>query len=109
MPDDVDARSEEVLPDRHAAMVTYCSKEACPNTGNVAALLSCAGDTIVRTYKEGIHDAIAAGLATESTTATRRAWLNRWAQRGGGAAARTRAVPSRRCRGPGRWVRRGRL
>lgn len=63
---DVAEQAAELLPDKSAAIVTYCSNEACPNSGNVAALLSRDGYTNVRKYKEGIQDWAAAGLPTES-------------------------------------------
>jgi len=58
--------ADEVLPDRNAAIVTYCSNTACPNSGNVATQLSNAGYTNVRKYREGIQDWVEAGLPTES-------------------------------------------
>jgi len=63
---DVAERAGELLPDKSAAIVTYCSNEACPNSGNVAALLSREGYTNVRKYRDGIQDWAAAGLPTES-------------------------------------------
>lgn len=64
--DDVADRASELLPDKAALIVTYCSNEACPNSGNVATLLTKAGYTNVRKYKEGIQDWVDAGLPTES-------------------------------------------
>ncbi|MGL5809899.1 MAG: rhodanese-like domain-containing protein [Nocardioides sp.] len=55
-----------VLPNRRAAIVTYCSNEACPNSRNVARLLTAAGYTDVRTYPAGIQDWVAAGLPVET-------------------------------------------
>jgi rhodanese-related sulfurtransferase len=59
-------RAAGVLPDRDAPIVTYCSNPACPNSGQVADLLTRAGYTDVRKYKEGIEDWVAAGLPVES-------------------------------------------
>jgi rhodanese-related sulfurtransferase len=64
--DAVADRAGELLPDRHAAIVTYCSNTACPNSGNVATRLSEAGYTNVRKYREGIQDWVEAGLPTET-------------------------------------------
>ncbi|MBC6451052.1 rhodanese-like domain-containing protein [Actinokineospora xionganensis] len=64
---DVDAQAPTLLPDRHAAVVTYCSNLACPNSGQVAERLTGLGYTNVRKYGEGIEDWVAAGLPTESS------------------------------------------
>ncbi len=64
--DDVADRASELLPDKSALIVTYCSNEACPNSGTVATLLTKAGYTNVRKYKEGIQDWVDAGFPTES-------------------------------------------
>lgn len=63
---DVDARAATVLPDRDAAIVTYCSNTACPNSGQVAERLAALGYTNVRKYREGIEDWVGAGLPTVS-------------------------------------------
>lgn len=63
---DVDARAATVLPDRDAAIVTYCSNTACPNSGQVAERLTALGYTNVRKYREGIEDWVSAGLPTMS-------------------------------------------
>jgi rhodanese-related sulfurtransferase len=63
---DVAARAPELLPDRDAAIVTYCSDEGCPNSGQVAERLRGLGYTNVRKYKEGIADWAGAGLPVES-------------------------------------------
>ena len=63
---EVAGRAGEVLPDRAAAIVTYCSNPACPNSGRVADRLTALGYTHVRKYKEGIEDWVGAGLPTES-------------------------------------------
>lgn len=63
---DVDAQASTVLPDRDAAIVTYCSNLACPNSGQVADRLTSLGYTNVRKYREGIQDWAEAGLPTET-------------------------------------------
>jgi len=65
---DVPARAAELLPDRTAAIVTYCSNPACPNSSQVASLLEGLGYRNVRKYREGIEDWATAGLPLESTT-----------------------------------------
>ncbi len=63
---DVPAHALQLLPDKTAEIVTYCSNEACPNSQNVANLLNTAGYTNVRKYREGIQDWTEAGLPVES-------------------------------------------
>ena len=63
---DVDAQVSTVLPDRDAAIVTYCSNPACPYSGQVADRLTSLGYTNVRKYREGIQDWAEAGLPIES-------------------------------------------
>jgi len=63
---DVGAQAPILLPDRDAAIVTYCSNPACPNSGQVADRLTSLGYTDVRKYREGIQDWVEAGLPTES-------------------------------------------
>ncbi|MFI6522195.1 rhodanese-like domain-containing protein [Spirillospora sp. NPDC050679] len=65
-PGEVDGRAADVLPDKAAAIVTYCSNPACPNSGQVADRLTALGYTDVRKYREGIEDWVGAGLPTES-------------------------------------------
>ncbi|WP_345042829.1 rhodanese-like domain-containing protein [Streptomyces sannanensis] len=65
-PGEVDTRAAEVLPDRSASIVTYCSNSACPNSGQVAGRLIHLGYTDVRKYREGIQDWTDASLPTES-------------------------------------------
>lgn len=65
--DEARERAAEVLPDRSAAIVTYCSNVACPNSEGVARMLTSLGYTNVRKYREGIQDWVEAGLPTEST------------------------------------------
>ena len=66
-PDDVNDQAAALLPDRDAAIVTYCSNPACANSGQVAERLTALGYTNVRKYREGIQDWVQAGLPTEST------------------------------------------
>jgi rhodanese-related sulfurtransferase len=63
---EVDAQAAALLPDRDAAIVTYCTGPSCPNSGQVADRLTALGYTNVRKYREGIEDWTAAGLSTES-------------------------------------------
>jgi rhodanese-related sulfurtransferase len=63
---DVDAEAPTLLPDKDAAIVTYCSDPGCPNSGQVAQRLSALGYTDVRVYKAGIRDWTDAGLPIES-------------------------------------------
>jgi rhodanese-related sulfurtransferase len=63
---DVDAQAPTLLPNRDAAIVTYCSNPACPNSGQVADRLTSLGYTDVRKYREGIQDWVEAGLPTQS-------------------------------------------
>ena len=64
-PTEVDERAADALPDKSAPIVTYCSNEACPNSGQVAERLTALGYTDVRKYKEGIEDWEQAGLPLE--------------------------------------------
>ena len=64
-PGDVDALASAVLPDKNAAIVTYCTGPSCPNSGQVATRLTALGYTNVRKYAEGIEDWTAAALPTE--------------------------------------------
>ena len=70
--DDVEDRAATLLPDKNAAIVTYCSNTACPNSSQVAAMLTSLGYRNVRKYAEGIQDWVQAGLATESGIPTAR-------------------------------------
>ena len=67
--DDAKQRALEVLPDKDAAIVAYCSNAACPNSEGVARVLTSLGYTNVRKYREGIQDWVEAGLPTEATVA----------------------------------------
>lgn len=63
---DVAKLAGRLLPDRGAAIVTYCSNPACSNSQNVADRLVKAGYTNVRKYRDGIQDWVEAGLPVES-------------------------------------------
>jgi rhodanese-related sulfurtransferase len=63
---DVDRLAPVVLPDKDAAIVTYCSNTTCPNSGRVAERLVRLGYTNVRKYEAGIQDWVEAGLQVES-------------------------------------------
>jgi rhodanese-related sulfurtransferase len=65
---DVSERAAALLPDKAAAIVTYCSNPACPNSGRVADRLTALGYSNVRKYGDGIEDWVGAGLPTESNT-----------------------------------------
>jgi rhodanese-related sulfurtransferase len=66
---DVNEQAAELLPDKEALIVTYCSNAACPNSQAVANRLSALGYSNVRKYREGIQDWVTAGLPTEGTMA----------------------------------------
>lgn len=63
---DVDAEAAALLPDRSAAIVTYCSNPQCPNSQAVASRLEALGYSNVRKYREGIQDWVEAGLPIEA-------------------------------------------
>ncbi|MEV6065048.1 rhodanese-like domain-containing protein [Nocardia sp. NPDC052001] len=63
---DVETLAPRLLPDKTAAIVTYCSNAACPNSQNVAGKLERLGYTNVRKYRDGIQDWAEAGLPIES-------------------------------------------
>jgi len=62
-------RAPELLPDKDAGIVTYCSNTACRNSGIAASKLEAMGYTNVRKYAEGKQDWQAAGLALEAGAA----------------------------------------
>jgi rhodanese-related sulfurtransferase len=66
---DVDRLAPSLLPDKAAAIVTYCSNASCPNSQQVATRLATLGYTNVRKYRDGIQDWVAAGLPVETTLA----------------------------------------
>src|SRR5512139_2891729 len=53
---DVERLAPSLLPDEAAAIVTYCSNEACPNSQQVANRLARLGYTNARKYREGLQD-----------------------------------------------------
>ncbi|MEP7054806.1 MAG: rhodanese-like domain-containing protein [Actinomycetota bacterium] len=69
--EDVAGKAARLLPDRDAAIVTYCSNVACPNSGQVAAKLVQLGYTNVSKYAAGIQDWVEAGLPVETGAAKR--------------------------------------
>ena len=62
---DVAELAPRLLPDRAAAIVTYCSNTACRNSEVAAAQLRALGYTNVRKYAEGKQDWEEAGLPLE--------------------------------------------
>ena len=66
---EVEDLAAEALPDKDAAIVTYCSNAACANSQAVADRLERLGYTNVRKYRDGIQDWVAAGNPTEQTVA----------------------------------------
>ncbi len=64
--EDVEARVGELLPDKEAAIVTYCSNPACQNSTQVAVKLERLGYRNVRKYAAGIQDWVEAGLPTQT-------------------------------------------
>jgi rhodanese-related sulfurtransferase len=63
---DVANLAAALLPEKDAAIVTYCSNASCGNSQAVAVLLGKLGYTNVRKYREGIQDWVEAGLPVES-------------------------------------------
>jgi len=56
-------QAPELLPDKDAAIVTYCSNAACPNFEVAANRLTAMGYTDVRKYADGKQNWQDAGLA----------------------------------------------
>ena len=63
-------KARELVPDRNASIVTYCSNTACHNSHIAANQLIAMGYTDVRRYLEGKDDWVAAGLPLETSTPT---------------------------------------
>ncbi len=63
---DVETTAPQLLPDKSAAIVTYCSNASCSNSQQVATKLESLGYTNVRKYRDGIQDWTEAGLPVES-------------------------------------------
>jgi rhodanese-related sulfurtransferase len=66
--DRVDELAAEVLPDRDAVVVVYCSNTACQNSVVASRRLEQLGYSNVLEYIEGKQDWIEAGLPVEQTT-----------------------------------------
>jgi rhodanese-related sulfurtransferase len=64
--DSVTDEAPRLLPDKGAAIVTYCSNTACRNSEIAANQLLAMGYTNVRKYAEGKRDWVEAGLPLES-------------------------------------------
>ncbi|WP_028067502.1 rhodanese-like domain-containing protein [Solirubrobacter soli] len=66
--EEIAERAPELLPDKDAAIVTYCSNTACRNSDIAANQLTKLGYTNVRKYAEGKQDWQEAGfpLVTEA-------------------------------------------
>ena len=62
----VEELAPSLLPDKDAAIVTYCSNTACRNSGVAAAVLAKLGYTNVAKYAEGKQDWLEAGLPVET-------------------------------------------
>jgi rhodanese-related sulfurtransferase len=60
--EEVEERAAQVLPDKDALIVTYCSNTACQNSRIAAEKLTRLGYGDVRRYEEGKQDWIEAGL-----------------------------------------------
>ena len=63
--EEVQERAPELLPDKDALIVTYCSNTACQNSRIAAEKLAKLGYTDVRRYEEGKQDWSEAGLELE--------------------------------------------
>ena len=63
--EEVQERAPELLPDKDALIVTYCSNTACQNSRIAAEKLAKLGYTNVRRYEEGKQDWGEAGLELE--------------------------------------------
>ena len=61
----VEDRAPELLPDKDALIVTYCSNTACQNSRIAAEKLAKLGYTNVRRYEEGKQDWVEAGLEVD--------------------------------------------
>ena len=62
-------KAPELLPDKNAPIVTYCSNTACRNSEIAANQLTAMGYTHVRKYAEGKQDWVAAGLPLPTSQA----------------------------------------
>ena len=66
---EVDELAPEMLPDKSAQIVVYCSNRACQNSPQAARRLDALGYENVYDYEEGKQDWVGAGLPTESGAA----------------------------------------
>ena len=66
---EVRAVAPELLPDRDAPIVTYCSNEACRNSGIAQAQLVAMGYTNVRKFAGGKQEWAEAGLSLDAVVA----------------------------------------
>lgn len=66
--DDIEALAPVLVPEKTAAIVTYCTGVSCANSKIAAARLEALGYTDVRAYEGGKEDWVGAGLPVESTT-----------------------------------------
>ena len=66
---EVDTLAPEMLPDKSAEVVVYCSNRACQNSPQAARRLDALGYENVYDYEEGKQDWIEARLSTESGAA----------------------------------------
>jgi rhodanese-related sulfurtransferase len=64
--EELEAQAPELLPDKDAAIVTYCASLKCRNSEIAASKLVALGYTDVREYAEGKADWIDAGLPVEA-------------------------------------------
>jgi rhodanese-related sulfurtransferase len=64
--DDIAYRAADVLPDRAASVVTYCTGTLCPNSRIAAEQLRKLGYTDVRAYEGGKEDWTEANLPLET-------------------------------------------
>ena len=64
--EEVADKAPELLPDKDAAIVTYCANTACNNSEAAANRLTSMGYTNVRKYAEGKDDWTGAGLPLEA-------------------------------------------
>jgi rhodanese-related sulfurtransferase len=64
--EELDSQAPERLPDKDAAIVTYCASLSCRNSEIAADKLVALGYTNVREYAEGKADWIEAGLPVEA-------------------------------------------
>ena len=63
--EEAEAHAAQVLPDRHARIVTYSTDASCTRGPELAERLRALGYRDVRTYRAGIEDWIGAGLEVE--------------------------------------------